>query len=132
MSLRHLLDICAMSAAAVLTAAAGVEAAQLQLKKIRCVKQDITGPDEPYIKVAGQKVWGPKDMQPNMTHDLSGVAAKTFTGQVALSLYDYDTPDPDDFLGENEISDSIAGQGVKKVSITEDEAEYEIEFEAIP
>jgi len=75
--------------------------ADLKLKYLNCKKtEDLTGPDEIYILVNGERVWGPQSVNDGEQPSINVV--RGFSGRrVKVELYDQDAggADDDDHLG---------------------------------
>ena len=100
----------------------------LQLVGLECITPEgYAFPDAIYFKIYGEK-WPSNRLQ--MTQgdyvDLEGYADIEFSGSIRIELWDDDTWDPDDFLGENTISCSYDSDGV--VRFTEDGANYKLYY----
>jgi hypothetical protein len=121
------LGVAAVMAIAFLAGSA--EAAELILLRLECKKaQEITHPDEPYLKVNGKQVSSPTKMDKGAIRDLSSIPAISFDKKVKVELFEYDKPDPDDLLGEQIITSNQAGQGELTVVFNEDGALYELTY----
>jgi hypothetical protein len=103
----------------------------LRLISIQCIEtEDSTGGDEAYLRVAGNKVWGPKSINNGGAYDLTSIEPKLFVGQVEVSLFDEDSGflDDDDWLGTATITSSEAGLGNRTVFFTQDGANYKLTY----
>lgn len=105
---------------------------KLQLIKLACHQtEDWTGPDEAYLMLDGNKIWGPMSLNNGQDANLSSMPPIAFTGVTSLQLYDQDTGvlDPDDFLGAVSIGAGVAGQGLRSGNFNGDGAHYTIYYE---
>jgi hypothetical protein len=104
----------------------------LQLVSLKCIEtEDWSGADEPYLKIAGVRAWGSDGLNDGETADLRGVAAwKLYArSQVDIALYEFDSPDGDDWLGTVVVSvQEQAGQGLRTISFTRDGAKYQLTY----
>ena len=102
-----------------------------RLLRITCHKQeDNTGRDHPYIRVNGQRVWGPKGMEVEQTREIQRNVP--FNHRAKVRLYEEDGVwpwDPDDFLGEHEVTRAYIGEGEQEFTFAEDDANYSIWIE---
>ena len=102
-----------------------------RLIRITCHEQeDWTGDDEPYIKINGKVVWGPKDMRKGETREI--YRDYQFNHRARVALYERDDWDPDDFLGEHVITRADIDKGEQAFSFMEDGANYTIWIIALP
>lgn len=102
----------------------------LRLVSLECVRQeDFTGTDEPYLRVDGNRVWGPVNLGAGQTVDLRGVSPFAIRPRVAIDLFDEDFPDDDDHLGRTFARHGQAGQGGQTHTFTGDGAKYHLKYE---
>ena len=105
----------------------------LKLISIECKRtEDITGADNPYLRIKGIKVWEAK-MNDEQSKDLGGVPAIDFSGRARITLMEGDAGyfDDDDDLGTTYAYKSMAGKGVQEHHFTGDGAHYILTFEVI-
>ena len=101
----------------------------LKLNRITCHKQeDWTGDDDPYIKVNGRHVWGPRSMDTGQTREIHHQVP--FSRRASVALYERDVWDGDDHLGTHTITRQHIGIGEQAYSFAEDGANYTIWIEA--
>lgn len=105
----------------------------LKLKTLECkVTEDHTGADEAYLKVNGNKVWGPKKMN---TNDSKAIDLDfPFTTNISVALYDEDVGgsiDPDDDLGTVVARADQAGEGEQQGAFTRSKASYILYYEVM-
>ncbi len=107
---------------------------KLKLLSLQCHQtEDNLGPDEPYLVVNQNVVWGPTSMGSGQSTTLQVVDPIEFAGNVGVQLFDQDTGflDPDDLLGGISISGQQAGQGTRQGSFTGDGAIYTLNYEVL-
>ena len=99
-----------------------------RLIRITCHEQeDYTGRDHPYITVNGKRLWGPKGMRKEETREI--LRNYQFPRRAKVRLYEQDDYEPDDFLGEHEITRADIGEGEQEYTFAEDGANYSIWIE---
>ncbi len=102
--------------------------ATLFLYTLMCqATQDSTGEDEAYINFNGQRVFGPTNINDAQSREIG--VFRRFEGQATVDLFDEDSPDADDFLGNLIVSQGEAGQGVKIATFTGSGAHYTMSYE---
>jgi hypothetical protein len=108
---------------------------KLKLISLVCTEtEDNAGADEAYIRVNGNKVWGPKSINTGQSKDLSGVGLLDFQGSAKIELFDEDVGGPfdrDDFLGEITATEAQAGQGTQNNDFNRDDANYTLFYEVL-
>ncbi|MFJ9556321.1 hypothetical protein ACIRPH_21105 [Nocardiopsis sp. NPDC101807] len=92
--------------------------------------EDNTGPDNAYLKWDGTNFWGVVEINDGQTKDIDRMV-KMNGGSGKVELWDEDTPDPDDFLGSENIQAEEAGQGEKKTTFTGDDASYWLTYKVV-
>lgn len=97
--------------------------AGLAITNIHCNEtEDISGADEPYLKVSGGPiVWGPGSLN---NGENASTHVTVHTGQI-IELWDDDAPDGDDLLG----TQTIGGPGNYKYN--QDGADYDVTVSAV-
>ena len=102
----------------------------LKLVSLQCIDTEDWAADEPYLIVNGMWVWGSDSLNNGQTADLTSVPAKALydRSEAEVELYDYDTPDGDDWLGTNSIPVTQAGLGYRTVSFTRNGANYKLTY----
>jgi hypothetical protein len=102
--------------------------------------EDISGADDAYVRVGGQRVWGPQRMNNGDSKNLASVLPIEFENEAKIDLYDQDSGtslplwlvtidiDSDDFLGEYIALPSDTEAGEKSVNFTGDGANYTLTF----
>ncbi len=109
--------------------------AQLQLMQLTCNKtEDLTGPDEAYLRVNGAVIWGPVSMSKGSTQNLTFLPPFPFFGFAVVDLFDQDVGgifDPDDFLGAVVVSAASLGAGPQAGSFTGDGANYLLVYQVV-
>ena len=102
----------------------------LKLGSITCHKQeDWTGDDDPYVKVNGRRVWGPKSMDVGQTREINHWVG--FSRRAHVVLYECDSWDGDDHLGAHTLTREHIGIGEQEYAFSEDGANYTIWIEVI-
>ncbi|KEI43094.1 hypothetical protein GU90_18385 [Saccharopolyspora rectivirgula] len=84
--------------------------------------EDNIGGDHPYLKLDGEKVWGPVRMTDGQSERIG--ATHGFSGSVVVELFEEDDLDPDDLLGRHTLS-----EGSGKVEFARDGAHYVLDYE---
>ncbi len=95
--------------------------ATLVLEKIFCRRTEDSETDQIYIKVNGDKVWGPYDMKAGNLYNVYQNIPVKIGDKVKIELFDHDSLDPDDNLGKEVINVNF---GEDKVEFTGDDAFY--------
>jgi hypothetical protein len=105
--------------------------------------EDITGGDSAYLRVNGQRVWGPISMNNGFVENLSNVPPVEFADVARVELFDKDTGasinlyigslslDSDDLLGSYNIPGGLAGEGIRAVNFTADGANYTLLYQVV-
>jgi hypothetical protein len=104
----------------------------VRLISLHCrATEDWTGPDEAYLHINGEKVWGPQSMNDEDTQEFNPLVAKPFTKTAEIKLYDQDTGvgDSDDHLGTITARASEAGKGEQRHRFKKDGANYTLTYE---
>lgn len=97
---------------------------KLTLGELRCeTTEDNSGADNAYIKVNGQKVWGPFNI--NDGEDLDVAWSGSFRGTVAIELWDEDSFDPDDLLGRHAVKPGMKGT----LQFNNDDSNYYLKYD---
>lgn len=106
---------------------------KLKLKSLYCeTTEDSAGPDEAYLVVNGQTVWGPQSI-----NDPEGRPVDKevdFTTSAEIKLYDQDAGGPfdqDDYLGTVTAGSDLVGKGEQHGRFTGDGANYTLYYEVI-
>ena len=111
--------------------------ARVRLISLTCnITEDSSTSDEAYIEVTTlqgtKRVWGGPKGTPIVKHQTINLHAEVnFQGFAVVRLLEYDTPDPDDFLGTLLVTAAEAGQGLKPGRFTEDDADYTLYYEVV-
>ncbi len=110
---------------------------KLQLMQLTCTQtEDLTGPDEAYLKVNGTTIWGPSSTSNGQTHNLLPVVPITFLGAAVVELFDRDVGsllfDPDDFLGAIAVTSASVNLGPQAGHFSEDGAAYLLVYQVTP
>lgn len=131
---RYMLMFVALLGVLTVLPRASVQAAEtrsFQLLSIKCLRvHDSVGRDEPAIHFGGVKIWAGRDVVANTTINLESVAARTFTTQANLDLYEEDKwPSRDDYLGRHTVYTTEAGQGQHIATYSAGGSWYEITYE---
>jgi hypothetical protein len=102
----------------------------LQLISLVCHEtEDTFGADEPYLRVGGNVVWS-GSLNDNDSANLQGLPEIPFphTGSISVALFEDDSPDTDDFLGEVFVSHAQA-DGTNKTAVFDlDDARYTLTY----
>jgi hypothetical protein len=102
----------------------------LQLISLICRDtEDTWGADEPYLRVDGNTVWSGR-LNTNDSANLQGSPEIPFgyTGSINVELFEDDSPDNDDFLGEKFVSYTEA-DGTNKTAVFDlDDARYTLTY----
>lgn len=99
-----------------------------RLIRITChTQEDHTGRDHPYIAVNGKRLWGPKGMREGQTREIQ--RDYRFPRRATVRLYEQDDYEPDDFLGEHEVTGKDISKGEQEFTFAEDDANYSIWIE---
>lgn len=99
--------------------------ATLTINTIQChTTEDNSAHDELYVCLNGARVWGPTDIKNNQSIDPS--IKSGFDGQINVQLWDEDSWDPDDKIGEFTVHAHEAGEGNKNVALHNSGASYTI------
>lgn len=114
---------------------------KLHLLSLVCHEtEDVTGADDAYIRVGGNRVWGPEKMNNGDSKNLSAVTPVEFESEAKIDLYDQDSGtsipiyittisiDEDDHLGEYTATANDSLSGEKSVNFTKDGANYTLTF----
>lgn len=104
--------------------------AQLRLLSIHCnTTEDVTGADEPYLKVGGRQVWSSQSLNDGQSAELSGVPPISFSRSIPIELWEQDGGflDPDDFLGSWTVRRRDAG-GEREARFNGDDADYVVRY----
>lgn len=113
--------------------------AKLRLLGISCFKvNDITNPDEPYIKLKNANgttvdpYWSDDNFNRGDGRVIS-VALHTFDNYVDVYLMEADSPplNPDDQIGVYRVLSTLAGQGTQVHRYIGDDADYSLFFEVL-
>ena len=97
--------------------------ARVRLLRLACQQtEDSTGPDEAYLKINGETVFGPVSINDGQTANI-GISIP-FDVVARVELFDEDSPDSDDPLGVIIISEDEAGTGEKAQDFKEEGASY--------
>jgi len=104
----------------------------LQLVSLKCIEtEDWIGDDEPYLEIGGGWAWGSDSMNDGETADLRGVKAFNLYDRpvVDVTLYEFDSPDGDDWLGTVDVSvTQQAGRGLRSIEFKRDGAHYTLTY----
>ena len=101
----------------------------LKLKTLTCYEtEDVTGTDEPFIKVNGSVVWGPVEIVG--AGDAEVNVEVEFDGEATIELWEKDSWSADDLLGS---TTAHAGDGSSELEarFTYDQAHYKLNFEVV-
>lgn len=100
-------------------------------KTLKCnVTEDWTGPDEPYLMMNGQVIWDHTREGLN-DGEAAHVGVKVqLNGIATVSLFDQDSPDPDDFLGSIAVFPAEKGPPITKKFLA-DGADYSLSYQVI-
>lgn len=99
-----------------------------RLIRITChTQEDYLGRDYPYIRVNGKQLWGPKGMRAGQTLEIE----RSYRFVHRAIVYEQDDYDPDDFLGEHQITRAEIGKGEQEFTFAEDDANYSIWIEVL-
>ncbi len=102
----------------------------LRLISLHCEEQeDFIASDEPYLRVDGNTVWGPRNMSAGQTLDLNSVPPFAVRSRAPIDLFDQDSPDPDDHLGRTHVRYSLASHGEQVHTFNGDGAKYHLRYE---
>jgi hypothetical protein len=102
--------------------------ATLRLNTLTCYEtEDEFGPDEAYIKVNGDKVWGPTTMTGARDAPVNHEAS--FSGEATVQLWDEDRFSDDDLLGTWTVREDEAGAGEQEARFTYDRSHYKLTYE---
>jgi hypothetical protein len=107
--------------------------AKLKLIAINCEQtEDLTGPDEAYLTMNGQPIWGPETINDQESRSINKTIP--FTTIALVKLYDADAGglDNDDKLGETKIYASEAGKGEQARGFKSQGANYTLFYEVQP
>lgn len=116
--------------ACILANAAG--AAEFVPISIVCVKtEDVVGADHVYLQAGGKTIWGPKQMSKGDSLQIVGKSVK-FAGDLEIELYEKDTPDQDDLLGNESVYAAQAGARDRVMRFTNDGAQYVLTYRIVP
>jgi hypothetical protein len=99
----------------------------LKLKTLTCFEtDDYAGTDEPYIKVNGNVVWGPQEIQG--AGDAAIEKEVSFDGEATIELWEKDRYSEDEMLGSRTVH-AGDGSGEMEARFTYDQAHYRLTFE---
>jgi subtilisin family serine protease len=107
---------------------------RLRLLSLECFStEDWTGPDEAYLTVNGERIWGPSTVSPGELRTLSSVPPIRFRRRARIDLYDQDAgwPDEDDHLGAHYVWASQAEHGEQQQIFNGDGARYRLSYEVV-
>jgi hypothetical protein len=105
---------------------------KLKLKSLYCeTTEDSGGPDEAYLIVNGQQVWGTQSINDREGRPVDKEV--DFTTSAEIKLYDEDTAvfDKDDHLGTVTAGSDLVGKGEQQGKFTGDGANYTLYYEVI-
>ncbi|WAS90797.1 hypothetical protein [Nannocystis punicea] len=106
----------------------------LKLISLKCITtEDLTGPDEIYLRIGGDTVWGPNSMNDGDEENLDFIQIN-FGYKIRIDLYDEDSgwfDDDDDHLGTHYAYEEYVGKGQKEQRFTGDDAEYLLTYEIV-
>ena len=103
--------------------------ATLKIKTLTCYEtDDAEGTDEPFIKVNGQVVWGPVEIEG--AGDAEVDTDVEFDGEAIVELWEKDKWSADDLLGSTTVQ-AGDGAGELEARFTYDQAHYKLSFEVI-
>jgi len=105
---------------------------KLKLKSLYCqTTEDSSGPDEAYLLVNGQQVWGDQSINDREGRPINKEV--DFSTSAEIKLYDRDTGvfDKDDHLGTVTVSQALAGKGEQQGKFTLDGANYTLYYEVV-
>lgn len=104
--------------------------AALHLNSITCFEQEDTwGDDDAYIKIDGNRVWGPYDMDDDQSRPVD--VWHNFTTSALVELMEEDDIDNADRLGEFTATTAQVGAGEQHAYMTYDDASYRIDYEVL-
>jgi hypothetical protein len=92
------------------------------------VTEDWTGPDEPYLMMNGQVIWDHTREGLNDGGSAHIGIELPLNGIATVSLFDQDSPDPDDFLGSIAVFPQELGPDVIKKKFLADGADYWLSY----
>ena len=104
----------------------------LKIKSLYCeTTEDNSGPDEAYLVVNGEQVWGAQSINDREPRPID--IEIDFSTSAEIKLYDEDTGifDKDDHLGTVTVTADLAGQGEQQGMFTEDGANYTLYYEVV-
>ena len=128
------------AAAATLTVAASMavvlypqtaSAATTEVRLVRLIchqTEDSAGADEAILTYNGQHVWN-GSINDGQAAEIGAV--KPISSQAAVSLYDEDWPDADDYLGTVWIGEWERDQGLRFQDFTLDDAHYTLVYRVV-
>ena len=93
---------------------------------LRAFETEDSFSDEAYIRIKGTTVWGPYSTNA-LQMQYPGVAYDA-TGPIWISLYDEDSPDPDDWLGDAYagLPATVGSEWYSALRFTRDGADYQM------
>jgi hypothetical protein len=98
-------------------------ASEVKLVRLACnTTEDSTGADEAYLNYNGERVFGIRKINDGQTLEIGVV--RRIDGSAVVSLFDEDSPDPDDFLGNITISEQELNRGLRSQNFNRDGARY--------
>lgn len=121
--------VSTMAAPVSSSTAVATVAAKHEVKLVRLVCQqteDSTGADEAYLNYNGHRVWGIVKINDGQARTLGII--RPLSGQATVSLFDEDSPDADDWLGDVVIRAGEVNQGLRFQKFTRDGANYTLYY----
>ncbi|MFC8125796.1 hypothetical protein [Streptomyces sp. NPDC057302] len=106
---------------------------QVKFYQLRCIETQDGSEDETWVDFRGGRVWGRGDINKG---DVINVNNGPFTlsnsGADVVSVWEEDTLDPNDHLGDFHISTSVSGRGEQVAVFRQDGAHYTLTYEVRP
>ncbi|MCF2530975.1 hypothetical protein [Yinghuangia soli] len=111
------------------TANAAPAVFRVQLQYIHVPQTQDNNADEVFVKINGQKVWGPHSITQHTTADLNAVAPRYFdaAGQMTISYWDQD-PGRDDHVGTVTLTCANPMLGDNGIAISGNDGVYWVYF----
>jgi hypothetical protein len=101
----------------------------VHLISLKCFEtEDWSGADEPFLIVGNSRVWS-GSLNNGKTADLTHIPAIQFYQQIEVALYDDDSPDDDDWLGEGIIYKEQSYEGIYSLYFNYDGANYRLTYQ---
>ena len=127
--------LLALVAPLAFAASAEAAPAPVRLKLISLTannKNDIGSPDEAFLQIKGQTVFGPVNMNTGDTVDLRAVDPIRFRRALSIDLFDFDGPGANDFLGTVVATRAELGQGQQVSTFQQGGANYTLVYKVVP